>query len=247
MKIEQNILDVIDEGHVDGDLYYLPKRILDRATYKSVNKVLVALGGAWNKGLKAHQFGKTGVKEAIDNVLLTGSVIEPKKEFGFFETPPNIVKKLIGLADIQPIHRCLEPSAGTGNIADTLQDLTTYKVTCVEVIPESLSMLVSKGYRVFGEDFLQWESNVQFDRIVMNPPFRLQADIKHVAKAIMHLAPKGILVSVLSAGSKCRSNGLAIKFKELLNQYHCEWFELPSGAFKSSGTMVNTVILKVTN
>ena len=209
MKIVQDILDIIDEGSVEGDLYYLPQRTLDRTTYVSVNKVLVALGGSWKRGLKAHKFEKLGVQEAIDNVLLTGSIVEPKKEFGFFETPPNIVEKLIGLADIQPTHRCLEPSAGTGNIADVLQDYTTYKVTCVEVIPENLSVLVSKGYKVFGEDFLQWQPGVQFDRIVMNPPFRLQSDIKHVTKALTHLAPKGILVSVLSAGAKFRSNKLA--------------------------------------
>ncbi|GAG77997.1 unnamed protein product, partial [marine sediment metagenome] len=50
-------------------------------------------------------------------------VIDKKKEFQFFETPPDIVSQLIELAEIGIGHTCLEPSAGRGNIAEALSEL----------------------------------------------------------------------------------------------------------------------------
>jgi len=94
MNIEQNILNIIEQGTTDKNLYFLPKCQLDRKTYLNVNKVLECLGGKWNRKLKAHVFESFSISEAIDDVLLTGKVIDKKKEFQFFETPPNIVSQL---------------------------------------------------------------------------------------------------------------------------------------------------------
>ena len=247
MNIDKNILEIIEQGNTDGNLYFLPTQQLDRKTYLDVNKVLECLGGKWNRKVKAHIF-ESDISDAIDNVLLSGEVIAPKDEFQFFETPPDIVNQLIDLANIQFGHTCLEPSAGRGAIAERLWDIVGINnVTCIELNPDNAKILIDKGFIAYEYDFLQAPVGGKFDRIVMNPPFTRQQDIQHVERALLHLKDGGCLVSVMSAGVMFRQNKRALSFWEKVKEYHFETINLPQGAFKISGTMVNTVILKVIN
>ena len=246
MKIAQNILEIIEQGNTEDNLYFLPNKQLDRKTYLDVNKVLDCLGGKWNRKAKAHVF-ESDISNAIDDVLLSGEVIVPKDEFQFFETPPDIVDQLIDLVGVHIGHTCLEPSAGKGAIAGKLRELagSISIVTCVELNPNNVRILLDMGYPVYEGDFLRYPVAGEFDRIVMNPPFTRQQDIQHVEKALLHLKDGGCLVSVMSAGVMFRQNKRTLSFWDTINKYHNEIIKLPQGAFKVSGTMVNTVILKV--
>jgi len=245
MKIEKHILDIIEQGNVDGNLYFLPNYQLDRKTYLAVNKVLESLEGKWNRKLRVHIF-ESNISDAIDDVLLTGEIINKKNEFQFFETPRNIVEQLIELAEVQPGHRCLEPSAGKGNIAESLREIAgNDMVTCVELNSENVKILIEKGFAVHENDFLQYDAKHGYDRIVMNPPFTRQQDISHVQKALSCLNENGILVSIMSLGVTFRQNKKTLLFWNEVKEYEFEIVELPQGAFKISGTMVNTVILKI--
>ncbi|GAH14985.1 unnamed protein product, partial [marine sediment metagenome] len=114
---------------------------------------------------------------------MTGEVIDKKKEFQFFETPQDVVDQLIELAEVRIGHRCLEPSAGRGNIAKALRSIVgDGMVMCVELSPENAAELTSKGFIVYTGDFLEYNLKDKYDRIVMNPPFTRQQDIKHVQK-----------------------------------------------------------------
>ena len=246
MNIEQHILEIIEQGNTNGKLYYLPDGQLDRKTYMNVNKVLECLGGKWNRKAKAHVF-ESDISDVIDDVLLTGEVIDQKKEFQFFETPQNIVDQLIELAEIQPGHRCLEPSAGRGNIAKPLSELVGIgRVTCVELNPENVGILINKNFNVYEGDFLHYNVGWHdYDRVVMNPPFTRHQDIAHVQRALQFLKEGGILVSVMSVGVTFRQDNKTKAFWNKVKNYEFETIGLPQGAFKVSGTMVNTVILKV--
>jgi len=245
MNIEQHVLDIIEEGRTDGNLFFLPEQQLDRKIYQDVNKVLTCLGGKWNRKFKAHVF-ESDISGAIDDVLLTGEVISKKQEFQFFETPESVVKQLIELAEIEPGNKCLEPSAGRGNIAESLRKIAGENlVTCVELMPENVATLVSKGFQVHEGDFLQYVSGVGYNRVVMNPPFTRQQDISHVEKALIHLKDGGILVSVMSISVMFRKDKKTLAFWDKIREYEYETVELPKGAFKVSGTMVNAMILKV--
>lgn len=94
-------------------------------------------------------------------------------------------------------------------------------------------------------DFLSVEPMASFDRIVMNPPFGRQADLKHVSHALKFLKPGGLLVSVMASSVTFRSNKLTTDFRQLIVDRGGHIEELPEGAFKSSGTMVNTVIVVI--
>ena len=245
MNIERHILDIIEKGRTKENLYFLPTRQLDRKDYLQVNKVLTCLRGKWNRKLKAHVF-EHDISDAIDDVLLSGKVINKQQEFQFFETPGTIVKQLIELAEIEPDHKCLEPSAGHGNIVEALRQIVGDNVTCVEILHDNAAVLIDKGFSVHEGDFLQFDLGIKFDRIVMNPPFTRQQDIIHVAKALSCLCNNGILVSVMSAGVMFRQNKRTLDFWKSVEKYKHERIELPAGSFKVAGTGVNTVILKIT-
>jgi hypothetical protein len=248
MNIDKNILAIIENGRTENNLFYLPSGQLDRQTYLKVNSVLENLGGKWNKKIKAHLF-ESDMSDAIDDVLLTGSVINKKQEFQFFETPIEIVYQLIELANILPHHMCLEPSAGKGAIAEEIRKIVgNDNLRCIEYMPENVYELEKKEFRVSNCNFLAWDavSCLQYDRIVMNPPFTRQQDIQHVEKALSFLKDDGILISVMSPGITFRQDKKTKEFIDKLKNYrNYEIIELPHGAFKISGTMVNTIILKV--
>ncbi|MCK4782761.1 MAG: hypothetical protein KAV87_03345 [Desulfobacteraceae bacterium] len=242
MNIEKPILEIIEQGETEGSRYYLPATQLDRKTYLAINKVLENLGGKWNRKQKAHVF-ESDILDRIDNVLLTGDVVDPKKEFQFFETPPELAKRLVEMAEIQVGETIMEPSAGRGAIATHIRNLYPKNILkCVELMPENREYLTDVGrFSVVGNDFLK--CNQKYDIFIANPPFTKQQDIDHISHMI-DLANR-IVVSVMGAGIKFRQNKKTLAFWDKVKQYDYEMIDLPSGTFKASGTMVNTVILKI--
>jgi hypothetical protein len=75
----------------------------------------------------------------------------------------------------------------------------------------------------------------------MNPPFARQADIDHVLHAMQFLRRGGLLVAIMSASVKFRSNAKTAAFRRLGGRI----LELPDGSFKTSGTMVNACIVVI--
>ncbi|MCK4827509.1 methyltransferase [bacterium] len=249
MNIEKPILEIIEQGNVEeGSLYYLPSIQLDRKTYLAVNKVLENLGGKWNRKQKAHVFD-SDISDRIDNVLLTGSVVDPKKEFQFFETPPELAERLVDIAEIRSGESILEPSAGRGVIAKQIRKQNPENfLCCVELNIENSEYLYKNNFfQVFADgtgdgNFLKITQ--KHDVIIANPPFApRQADIDHVSHMI-DLANR-IVISVMGAGVKFRQNKKTLAFWDKIRQYDYEMIDLPSGTFKTSGTMVNAIVLKV--
>ena len=79
----------------------------------------------------------------------------------------------------------------------------------------------------------------------MNPPFSKHQDIDHVYKAFEILKSGGILVSVMSNSPFFRTDKKSEDFREFLMLNSAIVEELPEGAFKESGTMVKTCIIKI--
>lgn len=139
----------------------------------------------------------------VKEIMASGCVPE-QKSHQFYPTPLVLAERLVEFAEIGPRDMVLEPSAGTGGLADLLRKDRT---TCVEVSPLHCKVLKAKGYAVTQGDFLEWEKHTRdrFDRIVMNPPFsdgRWQA---HLQAAAFLLAPAGLLAAILPSGAKTRA------------------------------------------
>lgn len=243
MRVDNAVLNVLSASRCDGNNLFITGQ-LDRNLYTKTNKVLEAAGGKWNRKAKAHIFDGNA-SDRIEQIILTGDVLVPKDDFEFFPTPESVAELIINLADIKPGMSVLEPSAGRGALAIAAKSVSdNINIHMIEMMPENNSYLKELNIGTVGEpcDFLCTEPDVKYDRIVMNPPFGRQADIKHVTHALKFLKPGGRLVSVMSYSVTFRENKLTSDFRELINSRCGHIEQLPDGSFKKSGTMVSTVI-----
>lgn len=244
-KIADNILDILGECRVDGNTLYLPEQQLDRKTYESVNKCIENIGGKWNRKAKGHVFD-ADPSELLDSLILTGETLDMKKQFQFFPTPRKVAEIMCDMADIKIDSFILEPSCGRGDLADVIFERNPGKLFGVELNTGMEKFLTDKPYDTYiGKDFLEFKDGGYWDRIIMNPPFSKQQDIDHIIKAYEILKELGILVSVVSESPFFRTNRKSTEFLEFLDKHGAEIIELPEGAFKGSGTMVRTRIIKI--
>jgi predicted RNA methylase len=243
MKVSQDVMAVLEAASTDGSSLRLNGQ-LDRKMYEAVNKALELAGGKWNRSAKAHMFPQDAA-EAIEGILLTGEIVDTEREFDAFYTPSDVVDQLIVLADLHTGMTALEPSAGEGAIALRLARagaiVTTYEVRVVSPWWDDCPTV-----EPFIADFLTQLPDPTFDRVVMNPPFSRQQDMIHVAHALKFLKPGGVLVSVMSPAFEFRTTSVAKAFRALYDSRDGETIRLPEGSFKASGTMVNSVIVRLT-
>lgn len=255
-QVSRDVLNILEACTIQGNNLFLPNRVLDRKLYTDINAVLVLIGGKWTKGIKppdgwkmkgAHLFSENPT-DLLETVILTEEVTDTKKEFQFFETPRRVALQLVDMADIEPKHVICEPSAGAGAIIKAIHEVhgTRQTVQCFELMEANRKKLAQiAGVQILGNDFL--EARGRYDRIVMNPPFSLQQDIDHVMHAYNLLAPKGILVSVMSPSWTFRDNKKSVEFRNFIKGgvKDEEVIDLPEGEFQSSGTMIRTCIVKL--
>lgn len=167
-------------------------------------------------------------REVLAEIICSGCLPD-QKAHQYYPTPENVAQAAIELAQIGPDDECLEPSAGTGGLADFMPKERTL---CVEISALHCKVLAAKGYVASRADFLSMPSETKFDRIVMNPPFsdgRWQAHLDHAAGM---LKDGGRLVAILPASAKG---------KDVLPGLACEWSKVLENEF--AGTSVDVVIL----
>jgi len=243
INIEQDVLTVLTNSKIENMVLYLPPERLDRKLYEKVNMVLSQIGGKWNRKIGGHVFIEDPV-DAIDEVLLTGRITDKKKEYNFFPTPQKLAKEICEMAEIDNRCDCLEPSAGTGSIADVIKEYSPKSLTVVELDESNIRYLKKFNY-IIGQDFLTWQTKSKFDRIVMNPPFCKKQDMKHILRAWELLKPNGIIVSILSPSPFYCNDKLSIDFREFLNMNNAEIKDFEAGEFKESGTEIKTKCIKI--
>lgn len=243
MRIDNQILNILDNCTVNGCVVFLPPTQLDRKTYEAVNKCLENIGGKWNRKSKGHVFSEDPA-ELLDNLILTGETVNLKKQFQYFPTPKELACKMVEMADIKPGDVLLEPSAGQGAIVDEFPKRNPYVL--IELNPSNHKVLLNKGYSAALCDFLTHVPPEKYDKIIMNPPFTKQQDVDHILHAFEILSPSGTLVSVVSESPFFRENKKSVAFREFLEQNAAEVIINNDNAFKESGTMVKTRIIKIT-
>ena len=238
-KITSEVRDVLERSTITGSTLVLPTGQLDRKLYEAVNKVLVNAGGKWKKGT-GHVF-PSDPRPKLGLALETGVSKDEKKALQAFYTPPALAARLVALADVSG-KTVLEPSCGAGAliVEALVQGAKTVDGIEVDVGTINRAALSTKEkVSVECEDFLQVKPWVKFDRVVMNPPFTKNQDLKHVAHALKFLKPGGRLVSIMSPNQN-RSG-----FQDLVATRSHKIHEVEAGAFKESGTNIATIILVI--
>ncbi len=195
-------------------------------------------------------FADGDLAELLNNVLMTGETVDLKKQYQFFPTPRHVAEQMCQMAELDDTCIVLEPSCGKGDLADVIFETGVKSLYCVELNPDMSHYLKDKPYTAMtGVDFLEFSKDDgiehEWSRIVMNPPFTRQQDIDHILAAYSILVPGGILVSVVSESPFFWSNKKAEEFRDFLDSHNAEMVRLDEGAFKDSGTMVRTRIVKL--
>ncbi|OAM91686.1 class I SAM-dependent methyltransferase [Termitidicoccus mucosus] len=216
--------------------------------YKKIKTIFAAFQGCWDKKSGAHLF-PCDPQPHIRHILGTG-IMPEINPLEFFPTPEKLATGLFNTDFIKdqcdrinyqrregtPV-RMLEPSAGSGALADHAARLLAdgkQAVACVELDPQHCKTLARKNYDVIGTDFLKWEPGEKFPLIVMNPPFGNNAWQKHLRHAFDLLTHDGKLVCITPANLPDDP-----EFLQWLAE-HGEFEENPSDAFKPSGTSIRT-------
>lgn len=220
------VIELLTDGSVSREApqtFHFRFEASKSAAYRDACDVLVALGGAQRRdGAFAFDYP---IASVIREVAASG-MLPDQRAHQFYPTPRALAERAVELAEIEPGHTVLEPSAGQGAIGDLLPAWATL----VEVAELHCEILRAKGRDPICADFLRWSPGRRFDRIVMNPPFdrgRWQLHLDHAATL---LAAGGRIVAVLPAGARsCNS----------LPGWSCTW----SDPEPFPGTSIEVVVL----
>lgn len=169
---------------------------------------------------------------------------------GYFPTPPTLARRAVAAADIQPGHRVLEPSAGSGHMAREIRDAhPDADLHAIEFNTKLQGYLREQGFNVVHHDHMAHDDPHGYDRIVMNPPFEHGQDAEHVRRAYDKLRPGGRLVAITSEGPFFRSDKKSQAFRDWLDEVGADHDRLPEGSFAGSDadrqTGVNTRMIVI--
>jgi hypothetical protein len=232
LKLTPEVRSVLERSTTEGNYLHLPKEKLSPSEYAAVNKLIVAEGGKWKKG-RGHLF-PTDAAEVLRRILNAGAATNQKKVKQAFYTPRGIAMEVAELAEVGGCN-VLEPSAGEGALADACIEFGAKRVHCVESDPIAVKVLQRKGHAVGLGDFLKTPHEALYDRVVMNPPFTKGQDVKHVIHATGFLARGGKLFAIL----------LDTDHPEISHLNPEVVARFAKGAFRESGTMVATILIRI--
>lgn len=166
----------------------------DASERAEAERVLAMLGGVKDGGVWQFDYEP---RDVLDEVITSGCVPEDKSH-QFYQTKANLADLAAELADIQEGQLNLEPSAGTGALAERMK---LSRTVCVEVSALRCRVLKGRGFNAIEADFLQWAKGqpAVFDRVLMNPPFSEGRWLSHWKAAAGLVAAAGKVVAILPA------------------------------------------------
>jgi hypothetical protein len=233
----KNTLEQI-EDMIKDENYSDWLKILNRAEIYSANDILSAIVEI-RKLVKPLHIDTT--KQRLNELELE---IIGMKSGDFFPTPEPVCNRLIQLATIEPNWRILEPSAGNGNIAESIiKYYPEVELELVEINPTLRQILELKKFQLVGRNFLDFHTSNKYNASIMNPPF--YELVEHIYHAWELLLSGGILISIVS--ESVFFNRKFQKFKDWLDDNGAYVEKVDKNAFLSSNnpTAVATRIVKL--
>lgn len=158
--------------------------------------------------------------------------------FNLFQTPAELADRVAALAKTG---RTLEPSAGLGRLYHAIRRRDPVStIVLVEQSPDCCGELYRAtehdgNARLIQGDFLAQSTATlgQFDSVVMNPPFKMGADVRHILHALTLLTPGSRLVAICGTGPR----------RQPLFDRASQVIDLPPGSFRSEGTNAGASIV----
>ena len=238
-----DLQEIINKCSVDDGVIKLPNIQLDRSEYLKVKKLMESNGAKW-KGGKVGGFVCDHADEVLER-LQAGDLADRKKAYQFFATPIEVGESMARhLCDFEPKMRVLEPSAGHGALITAFRNVYGEDICpdWCELMPENRRVLAENfgDCQDVGDDFLTAKGLTgQYDRIIANPPFTKNQDIRHIRRMYDCLNETGRMVSLCSCHFQFASDKESVDFREWLSEVGAHVEQLPKNSFRSSGTDTN--------
>jgi hypothetical protein len=106
-----------------------------------------------------------------------------------------VIDRLVDEADLKPGESVLDPTAGTGEVAQSIKlKEPGVSIATMEIDPDLRARLSEQGQNVKGADFLKDQGT--YDKIILTPPF--ENDFAHLQHAADRLNPGGRAVALIS-------------------------------------------------
>lgn len=258
----------------NGNILYKAYNLgLTDEEYDALKPVIGFLNGCWREKEKCFVFGynpdeilkdmfemwesgffdkgtSVNYSESADGklplALLPFKYREWQESNHFFPTPDDLAKRVVELCEIGKDDIVLEPSAGQGGLLKHIPNCK--RLIPIEKDAHNVKVLNSKGHGAIRASFEDAVSGGYVEsptKVVMNPPFFGQLDIKHILLAYDIMQDGGTLVAIMSENNLYYETELTREFRKFLEDVGAEVISVPFGEFSSSGTMVYTVIIKI--
>lgn len=251
--VTDHVRDILADATIDGTHLTIATQ-LDRDDYIAVNKVLEALGGKWNRRLRAHVFPADPTADINRIIAGDDAPGHAKATEGFVATPPEVAEQIIKLhTNLHDARspRVLEPSAGDGALVRAILAANhNARVTAIEPNAQRAAAIVGPNVRVLLSTFEEHAARnpePSYDYAVMNPPFSVPSNrtiwIDHLQLPWELLAPGGRLVCIAPAGYEFRADRRHTHARDLINA-HGGHARLTDDAFSDSTAKgIRTVLL----
>lgn len=236
-----SVEEILMHCTLENNIMKLPQVQFNKKSYAEAKKWIEEAGGSWQGG-KVQGFTFPFNAERVFNILHEGKRCNLQQEFQFFATPPEVADWLVMLAGgVHEDEKVLEPSAGTGAIIDAIhRSCNDLVVDCFELMPENKELLSKKSnINILGDDFTTYDLGL-YDKIIANPPFSKNQDIRHVKRMYEHLNNGGTVAAIMSCHWKNASEKECADFREWLKDVHAKFCDIEEGSFKQSGTGIET-------
>lgn len=179
-------------------------------------------------------------KAAEDPVAVAERALVGRKVgVDFFPTPKPLAERMAEMAGVSEQSTVLEPSAGNGNLADAAKKAGA-NVDTIEISQDLRDVLKAKQHKIVANNFDDFQSEQQYDAVIMNPPFSNRKDAAHIQKAFDFVKPGGKLVAIAGEGVFFGSDKKAVAFREWLDQHNATVEKLPEKTFMDKSVLSQT-------
>ncbi|MGY1947649.1 hypothetical protein [Nocardia asiatica] len=247
--------EVLAESRIEGNNLFLPQQ-LSKADYQKVNRVLESMGGQWNRRAQAHIF-PDDPSETIAAAVARGTTPNTDRKVldAYYATPEPLARHIVagehsGIAALAPGAHVLEPSAGDGALVRAiLATNPAVRVTAVEPDRERAAAIdYDPRVTIVIASFEEFAATAtpRYAGVVMNPPFALPGQptvwMDHLYTAWGLLDDGGGLLAFAPNSYTYRTDRDHRAMREFITA-HGGHEPLPAGAFTTSGTQADTVLL----
>jgi hypothetical protein len=252
-KVSDEVREVLSRSVITETSVKLPDGQLERKLYESVNKVLSAAGGKWDRKSGTHKF-TSDPREAMGLAVDKGEAVNTRTLLQAFYTPRALADCVVAKVKLKHGCRVLEPSAGAGALIEAAMHVAAVDVEAYDIdatVQDRLSAVGVGAAALTGgslvvriQDFLTVAPSPTFDAVIMNPPFSGGQDMQHVTHAIRFLKPSGRLAAIMWPGWQTATTKAAVAFRALLaTMADVEVEDIAAGTFDD--TDVRTVLLSL--